>query len=266
MPQKPLTASTLVLDIVAGNASGRRTAQQICRAGALMGFSEPSVRVALTRLVQSGKIEKLARGSYALDTRRTRWQRDIETWRERVDWLGPWNGAWIMAADGTPIRDSTRARWHRRALALRGFRKWRPGLHARPDNLRGGVEAMRAQMATLGLSRGAELFIATGLDQGQVASLLGRWDVAANSAEHSRLLARAEEGLDRLSRLEIEEAARESLLLGRELIGAVLRDPLLPPELVQGVGIRKVAKTVAAYQDASREIWNQALSAADASA
>lgn len=260
MTSKLPSASVLVLDFLAASAGGRMSAQEVCRAGAIMGYSDAAMRVALTRLTRQGKVVKRERGRYALNAKADRLQRDVASWHERVDWLVPWRGDWIAVHDATANRsDKTSLRRHRRALLLRGFRKWKQGLHLRPDNLSGGAAALRSELHDLGLSSGAELFVATAFDARQGAELLRLWNIPALRRGHARLLARARDGGLRLEGLRPETAARESLLVGRELIGAILHDPLLPPDVVGGVRLRELADAIADYQALSRRIWDGVL-------
>lgn len=260
MSPKTPSASTLVLDFLAAARDRRMPAQDICRAGAIMGYSEATIRVALTRLAQQGKVVKLERASYALDTTRHRLHLDVEHWRERVDWIVAWRGDWVAVADGAVGRtDKARLKRHQRALLLRGFQKWKPGLYVRPDNLAGGVEALRRQLPELGLARGTELFRADGFDERQSAALLGVWNIPAMRRGREKLLSRVETSRRRLARIGTAAAARESLLVGRELIGQILRDPLLPPELVEGVDVRTLADVVSDYQRMSQAIWDRAI-------
>src|SRR2546430_2115355 len=125
MTSKLPSAGILVLDFLAGSADRRMTAQELCRAGLVMGYSDATMRVALTRLAQQGKILKLERATYSLNTQRNRLQLDIENWRERVNWIVAWRGDWIAVHDGAADRsDKSNLRRHQRALLLRGFRKW----------------------------------------------------------------------------------------------------------------------------------------------
>jgi phenylacetic acid degradation operon negative regulatory protein len=125
MISKLPSAAILVLDFLAGSANRQMSAQDVCRAGLIMGYSDATMRVALTRLAQQGKIVKRERATYSLNTQKNRLQLDIENWRERVNWIASWRGDWAAVHDGTANRsDKTNLRRHQRALLLRGFRKW----------------------------------------------------------------------------------------------------------------------------------------------
>jgi len=257
------TATTLVLDFLTAVTDRKMSAQRLCEAGSVLGYSEATMRVAITRLVQQGKILKLERGWYSPNAQRNRLQLDVENWRERADWIVPWNGGWIAVHEGAINRqDKTALRQHQRALKLRGFQKWNSGLYLRPDNLQGGVEALRAELAELGVAKGAQLFVATEFDPGQAAELRQLWDIPALRRDYAKMLSRLVASKRRLKKLDLSAAGRESLLVGRELIGQMLRDPLLPAEMVRGQDYRELAQIIAEYQDFSREIWNRVFSGA----
>ena len=56
---------TLILDMLIGSGSPLTT-DEICRGGALMGVSEGTIRVGLTRLKATGKIVNPERGLYEI--------------------------------------------------------------------------------------------------------------------------------------------------------------------------------------------------------
>ena len=255
------STTTLVLDLLAAKADRKMSAQDLCRAGSIMGYGESPMRVALTRLAQRGKILKLGRATYSLDSQNTRLQLDVENWRERSSWTAPWDGNWIAAHDGAISgQDKTKFRQHQRALTLRGFRKWKPGLHLRPNNRNGGAAALRKELAELGVAAGTQLFVATEFDSKQTAEILRLWNIPGLRRDYAKMIAQLEASKLRLKKLDPASAAREALLVGRGLIGHMLRDPLLPTEMVQGIEFHELAKLIADYQDLSRKIWDQVLS------
>jgi phenylacetic acid degradation operon negative regulatory protein len=257
MPLKLPSAAILVLDFLAGSADRQMSAQDVCRAGSIVGYSDATMRVALTRLAQQGKIIKRGRATYSLNTQKNRLQLDIENWRERVNWIVAWRGDWAAVHDGTANRsDKTGLRRHQRALLLRGFRKWKQGLYVRPNNLSGGAQALRRQLNDLGLATGAELFVARGFSEQQTSELLRLWNLPALRRSYEKLLSRARVGQQRLIELNAKAAARESLLVGRDLISSILRDPLLPSEIIGGVQFRELGQAIGEYQALSRKIWD----------
>lgn len=257
----PLPAATdLVLDFLSTAKEGEMSVQDLCRAGVVMGLAEPVVRVALTRLVRLEKLTKTGRGVYAFHPAYGALYQDVGNWRQRLGGMTRWKGAWIGVHDGGLVGgDRTHARRHQRALALRGFRPWRPGLYLRPDNLTGGVEAMRTQLSERGLIEGAEVFSLSGFSPDQARDVLALWDVKALRRAYARALKQLAVSENRLARLSPEAGARESLLLGREVIAQIVRDPLLPEEILEGDERRRLVAAMAAYQGRSFAIWAEVL-------
>lgn len=261
----PLPAATdLVLDFLSTAKGGRMSAQDLCRAGGIMGLAEPVVRVALTRLARQEKIHKTERGVYAFHPAYRPLPEDVGHWRARLGWIAAWKGGWVGVQDaGLSGGERTIARRHQRALALRGFRQWKPGLHLRPDNLRGGVDAMRAQLADLGLRAQAEVFALSGLDRAQARAAQGLWNAAALKAGYVAELKRLAESERRLARLGPEAAAREGLLVGRAVIAQIVRDPLLPEEILGGNERGRLVAAMTAYQTRSLKVWAAILGSRD---
>ena len=68
--------------------------KMLVRAGEAFGFSTNQMRVALSRLVAEGLLDKPARGLYRLNNQGASLHREIQRWRnleqQRVKWRGDW--------------------------------------------------------------------------------------------------------------------------------------------------------------------------------
>ncbi|MDZ4355790.1 MAG: PaaX family transcriptional regulator, partial [Variovorax sp.] len=60
------SAPELILDLLVADG-GTLSSQALCRAGALTGIGETTLRVGLTRLAAEGKIARGERGSYSMN-------------------------------------------------------------------------------------------------------------------------------------------------------------------------------------------------------
>lgn len=147
-------APTLILDLLVGGGRAM-TAEAICRAGALMGVADATMRVSLTRLKAAGKVHCHARGLYRI-TPAAHPLREavIQLHRKRMQ-CRPWIlGDWIAIHDAAVSKaDRTAYRHHLLALALLGFSELRAGLHVRPDNFVGGVKGAAESAQGSGLGR-----------------------------------------------------------------------------------------------------------------
>ena len=107
VPVERPTAPDLILDLLVAN--GRvLPVQALCRAGALMGISDATMRVGLTRLASQGKITHSARGAYGLNRGGPALARDIDDWRRKGAQTVAWRGRWLAVQDaGVPRSDKT---------------------------------------------------------------------------------------------------------------------------------------------------------------
>lgn len=245
----------MILDLLIANGTAL-SSHVLCRAGAVMELSETAVRVALNRLCEQAKLRQPARGMYAISPASRPLFGDVDAWRRKGAGMVAWNGDWVAVHDSLVQRsDKTAWRRHCLALALRGFAQFEPGLHLRPDNLEGGIAALRARLPGLGLSPQATLFRLTGLDEARQAQARGLWKADALARQYTALAAALDAHTARMREDGVVDALRECLLLGREAIALLVRDPLLPPELMALDARRTLVAAAARYQDAARDLW-----------
>jgi phenylacetic acid degradation operon negative regulatory protein len=257
----PPGAPDLILDLL-GAGRGAWQARQLCRAGAVMGIAESAVRVALTRLVSDRKVERCGRGEYRLNRSGPPLSRAVDAWRQKEAEAVPWNGEWVAVHDAGVLRsDKTAWRHHHLALSLRGFVEFHPGLRIRPDNFTGGVPAEGARLEELGLSRSALVFRLTGLDAARQLAACKSWDVLAIANEYRQLRTALRESRKRLGRMPLEQAVRESLLAGRTVIAHLVRDPMLPAELMSPRLRQQLVEETRQYQDYAVRQWRRWLAA-----
>ncbi|MDF1820157.1 MAG: PaaX family transcriptional regulator C-terminal domain-containing protein [Alcanivoracaceae bacterium] len=227
-------------------------------AGALFGIRESSVRVAMTRLSADGLIAACDRGVYVLGPAARDLAADVSRWRSRLKRLRRWRGTWVAvycAALGRSDRKALRAR--ERVLALTGFRELDNGLFIRPDNLAGGVAAMRERLYGLGLESAALVAGLHELDADSQARAMGLWPAAQLNRDYRRTRSRLQAWLSQCDALEPEVAAREAFVMGDAAIRQMVFDPLLPDALVDGEARQAFFDTLLAYDEAGQGIWRR---------
>ena len=101
------------------------------------------------------------------------------------------------------------------------------------------------------------MFRLADLDEVAQASARRLWDVRALAAQCRRLQAGLERSEQRLRTRPLETAVRESLLLGRAVIAHLIRDPLLPAELMPPEPRAELLAVTRRYQDTARQLWRQ---------
>jgi phenylacetic acid degradation operon negative regulatory protein len=224
-----MTARSVVLSVLLGAHPAWASAAELVRLTGDFGIKEPTLRVALTRMVSAGDLVRSADGYRLSDRLLARQRRQDEAISLRVK---PWRGYWItliVTSVGTDAR--TRATL-RTTLHAKRFGELREGVWMRPDNLpldldaevRGRVRILRAR-------------------DDAPAELAGRlWDLPGWSRTGHGLLG---------------EMAAASDIPGRFVVAAamvrhLLSDPMLPTELLPanwpGAQLR------AAYHDFAAEL------------
>jgi phenylacetic acid degradation operon negative regulatory protein len=257
-PSKVLTAKELVIDFLSNRAPREMAARVIVDSAAALGFSEQSVRMALTRLVEEELALNPARGMYRLAPSGDAMRREVRKWRTITALTQSWSHAWICIYDA-PIARSDRAalRHHEQAVRLRGFREFRGGLWLRPANLRLSIAELREELGALGLHRDAVVAEIRNLDQRGHAEAMRLWNVKALLASYEALTRAMESSERRLERMELADAAGETLVLGRDVVRHINLDPLLPEELIPQQPLRAMVHTMLAYDDKARAIWRR---------
>src|SRR5260370_29260826 len=157
-----LSATALILSLLSVAPRQIVQAQALIAAGRLFEMTERSIRVALNRLDAEAKVRKLSRGLYGFVEGAEGVRRVVTNWIEAEDRVVEWSGAWIAAYTADVSRtDRKRLRRHEGALRLRGFRPLRQDLWLRPDTLRGGVQAVAADLVALRLPKHSIVFVAS---------------------------------------------------------------------------------------------------------
>ena len=248
----------LILKFLLGAEGEAMTAREAVAACGLFGIRENSVRVALVRLAAAGMIEAAGRGAYRLGPNAAELAEDVSTWRTAEARVCAWSGAWIVVHCGALRRSDRSALGKRdRALALLGFRELDRELFVRPDNLVGGVAAVRERLHKLGLDPAAAVFLAAEFDAARDARARALWDGRALTKSYRQTRQQLEKWLKQAPALEPDVAARESFLIGSSAIRQLVFDPLLPDPLVDTAERRAFVDTVLRYDAAGHVIWRR---------
>ena len=256
----PANPRHLVLNLLLGHGGVPLAAREAVSSCRLFGIPENSLRVALVRLVAAGLIEAVGRGAYRLGPNASSLAADVAGWRQAEQRVRPWRGDWIAVHTGGLARgDRAAQHGRRRALGMLGMRELDPGLHLRPDNLLGGVDAVRDRLHALGLEPQAAVFVARGFDaeREQRARLL--WDADALSHGYRQTRQQLDRWLGLAPTLANDIAAREAYVLGHDAIRQLVFDPWLPAPLVDAEARRQFVRTVHRFDDAGQAIWRRFL-------
>lgn len=207
---KPVTTRSALLTLLLGAELPSLTTRELVAAASVVGFAEPAVRVALSRMTAAGDVVRDEDGRYRLSERLLeRQRRQEQATRPRVR---SWTGEWELVVVTTAGRTAADRAELRAVLAQLRLAELREGVWTRPANLDidwpAGVEGVTDRF--------------TGAAATEPAELAGRlWDLTGWARTARELLA-ATDTTDPVLRF---TACATS---GRHL----LTDPVLPETLL----------------------------------
>ena len=204
-----MTARSVVLSVLLGAHPAWATASELIRLTADFDIKEPTVRVALTRMVSAGDLVRSEDGYRLSDRLLVRQRRQDDAINPRIC---TWDGTWktlVITSIGTDAR--TRAAL-RTTLQHNRFGELREGVWLRPDNL-------DSPLPDDVLNRGRELRSHDD-DPAGLAGLL--WD----------LTAWAEVGHALLDEMGLAADVPGRFVTAAAMVRHLLTDPVLPAELL----------------------------------
>jgi len=250
------TPKSLILDLLSSLRGQPMPVRALVAAGAMFGISAQSMRVALVRLLERGTIERNERGQYRLAPAAQPVQTHVAAWTHNEERVVPWRGGWIgVHTAGLGRADRARLRRRARALAFLGFAELEPELFVRPDNLKGGVDAVRAELHALGLEPTALVFAIVQLDPAADARARALWDGRALRRAYQSARAELAQSTVRLERATGEAAMVESFILGGRAIRQLALDPLLPEPIVPAGERAALVEAMRQYDRLGRAHW-----------
>ncbi len=258
---------TEVLSVVDDAGSASIQVGVLIDACAIFGFGPNTVRVTLAKMRAAGSIVSPGRGFYALGARSRALSLRVMSWRSVEQRMIAWDGSWAGVYVGhLPRSDRTRLRSWTRALRLLGFEALEEGLYLRPNNLVGGIAALRTDLFELGLDGAAVVTRIEEMSESDEKRARALWDGEAVVEGYARLHSQLGDSLGRRDQVSIEEAMREAFLLGREMIRWVALDPLLPSEIVPCAEREAAIDTMIQYDETGKRLWRRYLGIAQTEA
>lgn len=206
---RPLSARSVVLSLLLGSHPPELPVSAIVAAGELFEIAEPTLRVALTRMVAHGDLDRTD-GTYRLSARLLERQRRQDTALEAA---GTWDGTWEMVVVTAVGRSAADRAGLRSTLAELRLAELREGTWLRPANLSRPLPSWHSDLISTFTASPTE----------DPAALVNRlWNLAAwNRA-----------GRDLLADIADAHTAAERLSVAAAIVRHLRTDPALPPELL----------------------------------
>jgi phenylacetic acid degradation operon negative regulatory protein len=206
---RPLSARSVVLSLLLGAHPPELPVSALVHAGEMFGISDATLRVALTRMVANGDLERTA-GSYRLSARLLERQRRQDA---ALDPAIAWDGTWetvVVTSVGRSASDRADLRGQLAALRLGELRE---GVWLRPANLARPLPEWPADLITT--------FFGTPTDDPRALAHrlwdLDGWNLA---------------GRHLLDDIAAAGTAAERLAVAAAVVRHLRQDPALPAELL----------------------------------
>ena len=210
------------------------------------------------RLVREGSLTGAGRGRYALGSRAGTLHSLVKNWSRAEASLVDWEGDWLTVLVGHLARSNKAAvRGNERALNLFGFAEMASGLWVRPANLARTLDQVRADLLELGLVPGSLCAQIRQFAPPEQLDPEALWQTAALTQRYHDNVRILRESTERIHDLDDAAAARETLLIGREVTRAILLDPLLPDALVDADARRQMIDAMRGYDRIGKAYWRE---------
>lgn len=257
MTSLKLNAKTLVIDLLLAASDRPITIRQLISAARLFDISENQIRVATTRLCNEHKIEAISRGTYRLAQQSHDWADIIVNRQQGILKTRPWQQQYI-AVFSNSLGRVDRAALSRRERALKrfGFKELEQGVFIRPDNLTLSLDDIFCELVNAGVELTVKIALIHSFDEKTQQSIPKLWDTSKFEKNYIKYNTIIEKWLTEYPHLNINDAARESFLLGRETIALLMTDPLLPEAFVD-VNLRdRFIQNVTELDRTGLKIWH----------
>lgn len=246
---------SVVLDVLSTLKGRSAPVRLLVAVAEIFDIDSNATRVAITRLLACGLIERDERGAYRTGSAAAPILHRLGSWRSIEKRTRPWKGGWIGAtpdANGCTKDERTLSI---RALSFLGMRKFAPGLWIRPDNLEGGLPACREALHALRLPAGCPVFALSDFDNASEKRARSLWNPAEIIDLYRGLTKELEQSASRLPRMDESSAMAECFLLGGEAIRRIVLDPLLPGAIVATDERDNLIRAMQAYDQVGRKCW-----------
>ena len=122
--------------------------------------------------------------------------------------------------------------------------------------LRGGRKRLIKDLQDLGLNAIQGSFLVKQPDQACTSQLTGLWDCDELNSNYQLQTALLNDSIRKLSGLSLNDSIVESLKIGSSTVRLLMKDPLLPDEMLDNDGREQLIATMTLYDDIGKQCWS----------
>lgn len=254
------SAKRLILSVLSQPNIQELHIQQLIGWGELFDHRAATIRVEAGRLTKQGLLESTDRGVYKIGAAGDVLKQTASAWDSVTDQVGEWNGGWLCIHTAHLGRSDKPALYAReRAFRLMGFEQLVTGLWCRPDNLIAAASVTIDRLIQFGLESDAILMQMDAINNCNTINPQTLWPREPLECNYRDMVKLMEDSRERLGKLDMGPAMRQSFLVGEHVIRQINADPLLPSEMVDTELRNKMIAGMKRYSTHCHPLWAQFL-------
>jgi len=256
---KDFSVEDLILAVLHAVSMEKVPQHMLIQIGEYMGLSADVIKLSLDDLIKRDYIESDDDLAYSILPKRTLFSQHFEQWRLSEKRRIPWDGSWIVcelpkAPENTS--DRKKSLW---ALGLLGFRKSDRGM-LRPNNLLGGIDALRIKLSIFGIEDSAELYSINDYSEYIQDHLKTNiWPIDQLNEKYDQNYLKVETGLEMINGTVSKTVLIYALKTGYEGITLLATDPLLPEEMQDPSSRIKLTRIMKEYESLGKKYWEHVI-------
>jgi phenylacetic acid degradation operon negative regulatory protein len=253
-----ITAKRLILSLLSSPELKEIDVIYLIEWGKIFNIDPPATRVAIGRLVKQGLIAPVSRGKYTVGPNAEIMAQKASSWQGAEGKITSWSGHWIVAHTADLGRtNKTAVRTRERSLGLNGFSALVAGLWCRPANLKESLQQTKDRLVAMGLEQKTIVMRCDGFPEIEMDALRQLWPIENIEAEYQGATDLMLKSGGNLHKLETNDAARETFLVGESVIKKINADPMLPEEMINADARRKMIHQMKDYNELGRAVWER---------
>ena len=251
-----INARHLILDLLYASHDATASIKRILYAAHLLGISDNSVRVAVSRLNQENMIQTCERGIYQLVEKKfdTSVIRLIKS--PKMQLMEQWDGVYYVIYTAHLGRvDRTALSKREKTLHYYGFKPLEQHLYLRPANLGLPQELLKEQMIQFGCEPEIRMFQATQFQS--EAEIMRLWDIEALNMGYQQVIGTVQAWFEAYPNLALEQAAISAFYMAKKAIFNLRADPLLPNHWVNAEQRMQCEYATQQIEHKGQQLWQE---------
>lgn len=233
--------------------------KMLLQIGEYMGLGSDAVKAALDNLIRRNYITINNDNAYSILPHRSLFSQHFEQWRLSEKRRIPWDKSWVVCELPDSTTDELARKRSLWALNLLGFKKSFKGI-IRPNNLLGGIDALRMKLKVFGIEKSADLHTLNDLPEKIQTHLETQvWPVKELNQNYEDVFLKVETGYAMIRGRVSQSVLVYALKVGYEAVTTLAIDPLLPESMQDPAPRIKLTRILKEYEVLGKKYWEHVI-------